>query len=65
MTALARRLARVTRRFRRLLGTGARTRWGMTFAEALVMVVVAGTLMIPVVGTLQTGVDRTSAYVHQ
>ncbi len=59
---VARRLAGMARRF---LGAGAWTRWGMTFAEALVMIVVAGTLMMPVVGTLQTGVDRTTAYVHQ
>lgn len=65
MTAFARRLARMARRFRCFTGTGALPRWGMTFAEALVMIVVAGSLMLPVVGTLQSGVDRTTAYVHQ
>lgn len=61
----AKRFARMARRFRRFIGTGVWTRWGMTFAEALVMIVVAGTLMMPIIGTLQSGVDRTTAYVHQ
>jgi len=55
----------MARRFRRFVGAEPRIRWGMTFAEALIMIVVAGSLLIPVVGTLQTGIDRTNAYVHQ
>lgn len=33
----------------------------MTLAEAMIMVIVAGSLMIPVIGTLQQGVERTSS----
>lgn len=37
-----------------------RRRSGVSLAEALVMVLVAGTLMVPVIGTLQQGVRQTS-----
>jgi len=40
-------------------------RSGVTLAEALVMIIVAGNLMIPVIGTLQNGLERTNAYSHQ
>lgn len=33
----------------------------MTLAEAMIMVIVAGSLMIPVIGTLQQGVERTGS----
>ncbi len=40
--------------------TGKR-RSGVTLAEALIMIMVAGSLMVPVVGTLQQGVSNTQA----
>jgi len=36
-------------------------RSGVTLAEALIMIMVAGSLMVPVVGTLQQGVSNTQA----
>lgn len=65
MDAFVCRLSAMIRRFRDFAGSRAGGRRGMTFAEALVMIVVAGSLMIPVIGTLQSGVDRTDAYIHQ
>lgn len=40
-------------------------RCGFTYAEALVVIILTGTLMIPILGTLTTGVNRTESYDHR
>lgn len=40
-------------------------RSGVTLAEALVLIIVAGNLMVPVIGTLHNGIERTNRYAHQ